>query len=255
MKEVMIDGSRYETVRWGQPDSSRPTIVLLHGGLGSVSHWRGFAEALAQQSGFSVFAYSRLGHGNSAPPPSQLTHLFMHREAAETLPSILRTVGIERPILVGHSDGASIALLHASMYPKQQRAVVVIAPHVCVEAKATTRIEAMVSKWATSTLRQRLMGHHCSADDLFHSWSQVWLSAEFAQWDIREQLPAIQAPLLVLQGIEDEFATELQVSSITTRLPSTEVLWIPNCGHEPFRSSPEETLGAILHFLTSHANC
>ncbi len=249
MQIVTMSGCQYETARFGRLESDGPTIVMLHGGLGSVSHWKDFPHKLVESTGCSVFAYSRLGHGHSDPVKSSATAEFLQHEATSTLPAILRLARVVDPILLGHSDGASIALIHAATFPHAQRAVIAIAPHVCVEDKATRAIEQMRDGWSDSALREKLSRHHRNADDTFWDWSRVWLSPSFASWDIRSQLNSILAPVLLIQGANDEFGTPLQVTAIQERAASSEVVWIADCGHEPFKAFPDQTLTAVGDFL------
>lgn len=244
-----IKGSSFEASYLAGPRPDVPTIVMLHGGLGSISHWGHFPQRLAERAQCNVFLYSRLGHGASDPFASPLTASFMAQEAIFTLPEILRQAGIADPILLGHSDGASIALLHGIAFPGAQRAIIAIAPHVNVETKAITAIQQLRLDWPESLLRQRLARHHDRVDDLFSAWSQVWLSAEFAGWDVCSKLAAILAPLLVVQGTDDEFATSAQILAIQASVTRARLAWISECAHEPFRTHPSETLNAIVGFI------
>jgi pimeloyl-ACP methyl ester carboxylesterase len=244
-----IDGSRYESVRFGTDHQNAPNIVLLHGGLGSVSHWKDFPQKLVERTGCNVFAYSRLGHGKSDLPKSPRRSSFLKDEARNTLPSILRQAGIVDPILLGHSDGASIALIHAAAFPHGQQAVIAIAPHVFVESKNTQAIERMREDWNDSELRLKLSRYHLSVDDTFFNWSRAWLSSTFATWDIQAELSSIISPVLVIQGVEDEFGTELQVKAILDKVVSCESFWISDCGHEPFKKHLDQTLEAVGDFI------
>ena len=164
-----------------------PAVVLLHEGLGSVRLWREFPAALAEATGMRVVAFSRFGHGDSDPPPRPRTPRFMHEEAHEVLPAVLRAMDIDEPLLVGHSDGASIALIHASAHPV--RGVVAIAPHVFVEEMCLAEIREAKRAYEADGLRARMARHHRDPDAAFYGWNDVWLHPDFPDWDITEILP------------------------------------------------------------------
>lgn len=233
-------------------EPGRPTIVLLHEALGSVSHWRDFPQQLARATGLGVFAYSRQGHGQSpalTPGPRGLRYL--HHEAETILPKVLADAEIDRPILFGHSDGAAIALLYAAAFPANPRALVLAAPHVFVEDVTIAAIRQVQAAHATTDLPARLARHHANADALFASWIETWLDPPFRAWNIEASLPAIQCPLLALHGRDDEYFTVAQVHSLRQHIPHAESLILASCGHSPHRQQPEVTLSATAHFVTS----
>jgi pimeloyl-ACP methyl ester carboxylesterase len=224
-----------------------PTLVLLHEGLGSVGLWRGLPLALHDATGSRVFAFSRYGHGQSDPPPHPRTPGFMHEEALVVLPAVLEEAGIERPLLIGHSDGASIALIHAAGHPTA--GLVLLAPHVfvediCVQAISTTR-----ETFEREGLRERMARHHRDPDVTFSGWCDVWLDPEFRSWNIEPLLPDIDVPVLVIQGRDDEYGTLAQIDAVERGVSGpVERLVVPG-GHSPHLEQPDEVLPAIVSFI------
>ena len=185
-----------------------PTLVFLHEGLGSITQWRGFPMALASASGLPALVYDRVGHGKSQARTGLLPPSYLETEAWERLPEVLAACGIQSPLLVGHSDGATIALLYGARFPAGTVAVVAEAPHVYVEPAALQGIWRTLRAYETTPLRERLRAHHGDrVDALFHAWSQVWLSPEFRDWSMTGHLPALTCPVLAIQGEEDEYGT------------------------------------------------
>jgi pimeloyl-ACP methyl ester carboxylesterase len=236
-------------------DPAAPTLVLLHEGLGSISMWRDFPQALATRTGCAVVAYSRHGHGGSAPLAGPRAVGYMHDEALVALPELLTGLGIERPVLIGHSDGASIAAIFAGapgIEPRlKPRGLVLMAPHVFVEDLTVASIAAVKRAYETTDLPRRLGRHHADADRTFYGWNDIWLHPEFRAWNIEEYLPGILCPVLLIQGEEDEYGTPAQLAAIrrgVTGAPVEEVL-LPACGHSPHRDQPAATLDAIAGFL------
>jgi pimeloyl-ACP methyl ester carboxylesterase len=223
-------------------------LVLLHEGLGSVRLWRHFPTALADATGARVVAFSRLGHGDSDPPPRPRTPRFMHEEAHEVLPAVLRALEIDEPILVGHSDGASIALIHAAVQPV--RGVVAIAPHVFVEEMCLAEIREAKRAYEAGGLRARMARHHRDPDAAFYGWNDVWLHPEFPDWDITDVLPDITCPLLLIQGEHDQYGTLAQVEAVRDGVSGPAELVVLDCMHAPHLEAPEETLEAAAQFLS-----
>jgi pimeloyl-ACP methyl ester carboxylesterase len=230
-------------------------LVLLHEGLGSVSMWRDFPDALVERTGCPAFVYSRAGHGTSPPPDAPRGIRFMHDEATIVLPALLDAFRIERPILIGHSDGGSIALIHAGTAfssqadRKRPRGLILLAPHVFVEDCSIASIERMRALYATADLRARLAKYHANVDAAFRGWNDVWLDPAFRSWNIEEYLPAIRCPVLVLQGEDDEYGTRAQVEAIAEQVGgpvATELL--PRCGHSPHRDQRELVVERIAAF-------
>jgi pimeloyl-ACP methyl ester carboxylesterase len=232
------------------PGSSElATLVLLHEGLGSARLWREFPGLLATETGARCFAYSRFGHGHSDPPARPLGPSFMHEEALDRLPRILAQAEIERPILVGHSDGASIALIAASALPV--RAVVAIAPHVFVEDLTIRAIRAIREEYGSGLLKQRMARHHRGANTAFRGWSGVWLDPRFREWSLEPLLPSIAVPTLLIQGEQDEYGTLAQLDAIERGVgtPLAQRLVMPG-GHWPHLSHTQLVVDAIARFVT-----
>jgi pimeloyl-ACP methyl ester carboxylesterase len=246
-----VHGIRLETRRLGPPPESAPTLVFLHEGLGSVSTWRDFPDRLARETGCGALAYSRAGYGRSDPAPLPRPIRFMHDEA-EVLASLLEQAGIRQPILVGHSDGASISLIHAgSRKAHGLLGLVLEAPHVFTEPHGLESIARIGEAYRTSDLRQRLERHHGANTDIaFRGWNDVWLDPDFRAWNIEEFLPAITAPILILQGEQDEYGTWRQVEAIERQSGGpVESLAFANCGHTPHREQPDLALRAMTQFI------
>jgi len=224
-------------------------VVWLHEGLGSVAMWRDVPARVAAATGAETVVYSRRGHGRSSPRDRAPGHDYLHVEAREALPALLVRLSIARPLLVGHSDGASIALIFAgSGLPCA--GVVAMAPHSFVEARALAGIAGYAAAYRATDLGQRLARYHDHPDAVFHDWHDVWLDPAFRSWSIEGLLPAITVPVLVIQGEDDEYATAAQVEAITRAVgaPCDAVL-LPGCGHSPHRDEPRRTLELIGGFI------
>jgi pimeloyl-ACP methyl ester carboxylesterase/GNAT superfamily N-acetyltransferase len=241
-----VHGRRLELVDIPGDQNATP-LVLLHEGLGSVGLWRGFPERLAEATGRRTIAFSRYGHGQSDRPAKPRTPAFMHEEALEVLPELLAQLEIERPILVGHSDGASIALIHAAHHPVE--AVVAIAPHVFVEDICIKEIERARTAYETTDLREKLARHHRDPDAAFYGWNAVWLDPAFPQWDITDELERITCPLLLIQGERDQYGTLAQLDAIGQRAKGPVTRLHLDCQHSPPTEMPLETAAAIAEFV------
>jgi pimeloyl-ACP methyl ester carboxylesterase len=248
---VTIDGCRLEYEWHGPPPDQAPTLVFLHEGLGAITRWRDFPAALCRQLGWGGLVYNRQGYGGSDPWRLRLSLRFMHREALEVLPRLLESLDIHRPVLFGHSDGASIALIHAGSGAGSPAALVLLAPHVFVEEKTVTSIVELRRAYRSSGLRERLERHHgAHVDLLFDAWTSVWVSDEFRGWNIEEYLPAIACPTLVIQGKDDEYGTLKQVDAVASGLSGrVETLLLEQCRHSPHIDQREAVEGAALAFL------
>lgn len=248
-------------------------IVFLHEGLGCISLWnqRGndWPLAVCEATGRAGLVYSRRGYGQSESAgrtvaggehPPLLSPDYMHREAREVLPELLACMqsqgrgqgqvgqpDFQKPVLLGHSDGASIALIYASAFPVT--ACIAMAPHVMVEDIAITAIGAAKTAFETGGLRERLAKHHADAEGAFWQWNDVWLSAAFRTFDIRKECAAIAAPLLLIQGLQDEYGTLQQLDEIAQAARHARQLRLENCGHSPQRDQPLPTLTAVRDFL------
>jgi pimeloyl-ACP methyl ester carboxylesterase len=224
-----------------------PAVVFLHEGLGAVALWRDFPSRLAEATGRRALIYSRAGHGQSDLPWVPRTPRFMHDEALDVLPELLRQTGIENPVLVGHSDGGSIALIHASEHPVS--GLVLLAPHVFVEDLSVTSIAEAREAFETSDLRDRMGRYHRDAERTFRLWNDIWLAPEFRSWNIEDVLPAVTAPALVIQGEHDQYGTLAQIEAIERGLGGHVQLAVLDCRHAPQLEAPEETLVAATAFI------
>jgi pimeloyl-ACP methyl ester carboxylesterase len=235
-----------------------PLVVFLHEGLGSVSAWRDFPARLCGAGGFRGLVYSRPAYGRSTPravherwPPS-----YMHAEARQLLPALLAALAVDAeadpPWLLGHSDGASIALIHAASFPERVAGLVALAPHSFVEDVSILSIEAARGAYQTSNLRERLARHHADPDSAFWGWNDAWLDPSFRSWSIESLLPAIRCPLLAVQGRDDEYGTLAQLDGITRAVPRAATLVLDQCGHSVHRDQPERLISAVSAFVAGH---
>ncbi|WP_298397750.1 alpha/beta hydrolase [uncultured Azonexus sp.] len=249
MKHILVAGLNLEYRDIPASAVDRPTLVMLHEGLGCVAMWRDFPDKLAATTGCRVLVYSRPGYGSSDPHPQPRQPDYMHREAREVLPAFLAALGIVRPVLVGHSDGGSIALIHAGSFPQAVAGLVVMAPHEFVEEETLAGIRTARKFWSSSDWPQRLARYHRDAQRVFHDWNDCWLSPEFRDWNIEDSLPAIGCPVLAIQGEDDEYATLRQIEVIAEKVPGTQLLCLANCGHSPQRDQEAAVLAAIAGFV------
>lgn len=244
-----------EIVVHGSPRRDRPTLVLLHEGLGSVSLWRDFPVRLAQRCGLAAVVYSRRGYGRSPAFDAPLEPDFMHRAAFEELPAVLDRLSLEQVILVGHSDGGSIALLHASTRPPGLLGVAVMAPHLFVEPVCTASIEALARSWSPeSRLARSLARHHSDSGRTFGFWTEAWLDRRFAAWNIEAEVARIGCPVLAIQGHDDQYGTMLQIERIRERVPHAQLTRLADCGHSPHLSRPETVISRITAFVAGLRN-
>jgi len=250
MQFVTVGAQRLEYALIPARDAAAPTLILLHEGLGSLALWRDFPAQLAQATGASVLVYSRLGYGKSTPLTQKRRVDYMHVEALEVLPALRDALAIAEPVLVGHSDGASIALLHAGAGRWKVRGLVLEAPHVFVEDVTITSIEAAREAYATSELRSRLARYHDDVDGAFRGWNDIWLDPDFRSWNIESCLAGVTCPTLVIQGADDEYGTPAQLDAITATIGGpVETLLLPDCKHSPHRDQPDVTLAAMTRFI------
>lgn len=249
--EVVVGGKRLETLWIEAEPGVRPTIVMLHEGLGSLALWKDFPQRLARRAGCGVLAYSRYGHGGSDKLMEKRPVKFMHHEGEVVLPGLLDKLGIARPILLGHSDGGSISLIFAGKYPERPRALILEAPHVFVEDLSVTSITQARVNYQKTDFPQKLGRYQEHVDATFWGWNNIWLDPQFRSWNIEEYLPTIQCPILCIQGEEDEYGTVAQVKAIEARVPSSEIVILPNCKHSPHRDQPEATLAKMTEFVAA----
>jgi pimeloyl-ACP methyl ester carboxylesterase len=242
--------------RWvGVDDPQAPVLLFLHEGLGSVAMWRDFPHTLCEAVGARGLVYSRPGYGQSTPRGAQEKWApdFMHRQAREVLPLFLQSVGVDpardKLWLFGHSDGGSIALLYAAAHPAALRGAIVLAPHILVEDISVTSIEQARIAYETTDLRQRLGRYHADPDSAFRGWNDIWLAPAFRSWNIEPEIAAIRCPLLAIQGLDDEYGTLEQIRGIARRVPQTQLLELPACGHSPHKDQPEQVIEGVREFM------
>jgi pimeloyl-ACP methyl ester carboxylesterase len=252
LPHLFAAGRRLEYEWHGPGPESAPTLVFIHEGLGSVSMWRGFPARLAEATDWGALVYSRAGHGGSDPVALPRPLRFMHDEALSVLPEVLDAVGVRDAVLVGHSDGGSIALIHAgSEKGVRVRGLVLEAPHVFCEGISVRSIAAAAERYRQGDLRRALERHHGpNVDVAFWGWNRAWLDPGFQEWNLEEYLPGVKVPVLVIQGDRDEYGTLKQLDAIEAGCAGpVERLVLPDCGHSPHRDQPDETLSAMLDFV------
>jgi pimeloyl-ACP methyl ester carboxylesterase len=249
MSFAAIDGRRVEYAAIPGDAGSFPTLVFLHEGLGSVALWRDFPRKVASRLRARALVYSRFGYGASDGLTGKRTPRFMHDEALHVLPALLDQLRIERPVLVGHSDGASIALIHAAAAGRPVAGLVCMAPHVFVEPVCVESIARIRQTYLDTDLRERLAKYHARVDDAFLGWADTWLRPEFLAWSIEDLLPGIDVPLLLIQGTDDEYGTLAQLDRIEAGVkgPTTRLV-LADCGHSPQRDQEAAVVDAIAAF-------
>jgi len=244
-----IASHRIEYQRIEAGGKGRPTLVFLHEGLGSIAMWRDFPERVALETQRDAVVYSRCGYGNSDPLTEPRGVRYMHDEAQIALPQLLDALGILRPILIGHSDGGSIALIHAGSVSSNVRGIVTLAAHVLVEDISVASIAAAKTAYETTELRVRLSRYHADVDSAFWGWNRIWLAPAFRDWNIEEYLPQIGCPVLAIQGVDDEYGTMEQMLRIAAGVRDAELLALDDCRHSPHRDQPDAVLAAIGRFV------
>jgi pimeloyl-ACP methyl ester carboxylesterase len=236
---------------WVGEERGRPPLVFLHEGLGSIRQWRDFPARVAAATGARALVYDRYGYGQSdVLQEPRRTVQFMHDEARFALPELIKKLDLQEPILVGHSDGASIALIYAGA-GHGVRGVVAMAPHVFIEPVCLTSIQQAKKTFESTDLPQKLGRYHRDVRKTFYGWADVWLDPEFKGWDIRDDyLPEVRCPVLAIQGHDDEYGTMAQLDEIARCAGGrSQLLKLDKCGHSPFRDQPEQTLQAISAFV------
>ena len=236
---------------WIGEGRGKPALVFLHEGLGSIHQWRDFPREVSEATGCPALVYDRYGYGQSdvlQEPRRDVS--FMHDEALLALPALLKNLKITDPVLVGHSDGASIALIHAGA-GHAVRGVVAMAPHVFIEPLCLKSIDKAKEAFETTDLAQKLGRYHRDARKTFYGWADVWLDPQFKGWDIRDDyLPALRCPVLAIQGYDDEYGTMAQLDELARHAGGRcELLKLEACGHSPFGDQPEKTLAAVTAFI------
>ena len=245
---VNIAGRRLETEHISVPNSVGD-IVLLHEALGSVSHWRDFPQRLAECCGMNVLVYSRQGHGQSEGPPASRTTGYYTEQSTDVLPALLAHFDIHLPILLGHSEGAAIALIYASSHPDNVRALILESPILHAEPAAAQGMAMAEAAWRTTDFRQKLSRHHRDPDAVFAAWLSIRESDTLLSLPLEHHLPPLHCPVLVLQGGRDEYATSLQADALRPIAPQMELVRWPDLGHTPHREQPDLVLDQIAAFL------
>lgn len=242
----------YHLVHETEKAATFPTLVFLHEGLGCLEMWKNFPETLCRETGLNGFVYERIGFGRSAPlglVPRPINYL--EREGRDILPAVLKQAGIENPILVGHSDGGSIALIYGSFYPENTHAIITEAAHVFVEDVTIKGIVEAGELYFKGNLKPRLERYHAdNTEKAFRGWHDTWLIPAFKDWNMEHLLPRISCPLLVIQGIDDEYGTQKQVQSIVENSsgPATPMM-VPNCAHVPHFQAVDSVLKGMISFI------
>lgn len=243
-------GKRLHYRCFGPAPSEAPTIVMLHEGLGSAGLWRDFGEKIAEATGMGVFAYSRAGYGQSDPAELPRPLDYMTREAVDVLPAVLERIGFQRGVLLGHSDGATIAAIYAgSIEDYRVRGIALMAPHFFTEEMGLAEIAKAKQAFETGDLRDRMAKHHDDADHTFRGWNDAWLDPAFAAWNVGEVIDYLRIPALAIQGRQDQYGTLAQIEELDTRAYSpVDVVILDDCRHAPHVDQPEKTLAAIAEF-------
>jgi pimeloyl-ACP methyl ester carboxylesterase len=246
--EIVADGKRLEAVAHGPPPDEALTMVMLHEGLGCVALWRDFPAQLAAATGWGVFTYSRAGYGRSDPVELPRPLDYMTREARFSLPAVLGAIGFQRGILLGHSDGASIAAIYAGEHSDDRvKGLVLMAPHVFTEASGLNSIEQARRAYETGDLKPRLAKYHADVDVAFRGWNGAWLDPRFRAWNIEDAVGRWRVPALLIQGDDDPYGTLKQIRAIEARSPApVKSLILEACGHSPQTDQPQATLDAIV---------
>jgi len=252
MDEIVVAGMRLES-RWiGPPPEEVPTLVFLHEGLGCVALWKDVPERLAAATGCGALVYSRAGYGGSDPVPLPRPRHYLHDEALKVLPALLDEAGIRHAVLVGHSDGASIAIIHVgSVRDRRVEAAVLMAPHVFTEPMCLESVVKARLAYEKGHLRAALARYHgANVDCAFRGWNDTWLDPDFRSWNIEEYLAGIEVPLLLIQGHGDEYATTAQLEAIERQVSApVTTIWLDECGHSPHRDRPDAVLPAMSSFI------
>lgn len=244
--------------RFVEGPAAGPLLVFLHEGLGSVAMWKDFPDRLCAAGGFRGLVYSRPGYGRSTPRPHDVKWRpdFMHVQARRVLPALFGALDIDvaadPPWLFGHSDGGSIALIHAASFPDRVAGLVVLAPHLFVEPEGLASIVAVRQAWANGDLRGKLGRHHADVESAFRGWNDIWLDPDFRTWNIEGLLPGITCPILAIQGHDDQYGTMAQIDRIASAIPRTALLKLDHCGHAPHRDQPDAVIAATVDFVTGN---
>ena len=245
---LTIQNKNIEVQRIGS-DTSKPTIVFLHEGLGSMALWRDFPSQVAGATNCPAIVYSRYGYGNSDVSRAPRPVSYLHDEALICLPELLEKLAVRNPILLGHSDGGSIALIYAGEHD-QVKGLILLAPHLFVEEISIASIVAVKAAFETTDLREKLGLYHRDSGSTFRGWNDIWLNPDFRSWNIEGYLPNVKCPVLAIQGLDDQYGTLAQLDAIARQAQGpVELVHLPNCGHSPHRDQSETVLAAIRTFV------
>lgn len=252
--DVPVRGRLYIEYQFvGSDDPAAPLMIFLHEGLGSVAMWKDWPQQLCARAGLRGLVYSRYGYGRSTPRPAHELWApdYMLIQARDDLPALLRALRLddERPLLFGHSDGGTIALLYAALYPERTRGIAIAAPHIFVEDRTIEAIAEVRDLYDSTGLRDRLGRYHSDPDSAFWAWNRAWLNPPFRDWDIRATIASIRCPVLAIQGEGDEYASLEQITGIRDVVAHTECIALPDCGHSPHKDQPEALERAIQAWL------
>jgi len=244
------DGKSLEGLCIGKSPADAPTIVMLHEGLGCIDMWKNFPQKIADKTGYGVFVYSRAGYGQSDPADLPRPVDYMTREAVDVLPAAFDAITLERGILLGHSDGASIAAIYGgSVSDMRVRGLILMAPHFFTEPGGLTSIRKAKDAYENGDLREKLAKYHKNPDNAFRGWNDGWLTPEFSDWNIGDSIDHLRIPVLAFQGADDEYGTRAQIDEVDERTYSpAETAILDDCGHAPHRDQPEQTLALIVDF-------
>ncbi len=250
---LQVDAAHLEYAIYGPPPSQAPTIVLLHEGLGSVSHWKDFPTNLAKETSCGVFVYSRSGYGQSSPAVLPRPLNYMSLEAVNVLPKILNTIEFRSGFLLGHSDGASISAIHAGeLKDERVKGVILIAPHFFAEPRGLESILDIKLSYEAGKFGEKFNRYHKNPDNAFSGWANAWLDPKFKNWDISNCLDNIRVPVLAIQGRDDEYGSLDQIEEIKSRLNSlVRIEILDECGHSPHKKYPKLVLNLISKFVTA----
>jgi pimeloyl-ACP methyl ester carboxylesterase len=249
---VEVCGHRLEVIDIPAHQLNRPPLIFLHEGLGSVSMWRDFPLRVASATGCRAVVYSRPGHGRSSPLAAPHSVRFMHDEALQVLPALRQALGLTKPLLIGHSTGASMSLIHAGAGQWEVSGVVAMAPLCFVEEFNLDSIRNAKDLFRETDMKQKLSRHHDDAEATFWSWNNIWLDPAFRHWSIEDYLPGIRCPVLAILGEDDEYCTQRQIDAIlkhAVNSPAVEVLKLADCRHSPHRDQPEAVMASLAQFI------
>lgn len=252
---LQIDDVRLEARFLGPSPEVAPTLIFLHEGLGSAALWRDLPERVAAATGWGVLMYSRHGYGASTHKPHPWPRSYLHDEAVHWLPRVVEAADIRRAVLVGHSDGGSIAAIAAGLGTVPQlEGVVLMAPHVMVEPATMSGVSGAIQAFEAGRLRDHLARYHDHVDDAFWGWATAWTEFGRAGFDVRHLLGGIQVPVMVIQGDDDEYGSAEQYESIRNAVPgAVDVRVLDNCRHLLYRDRPFEVVASVVDFVSALA--